>query len=262
MHSVSPARKAAFEILLEVERGRAHSDDLLRAKNVAALSAEDRNLATALVLGALRWQILLDEQCKEFLARPGAKLDREVLIALRLGAFQLLHLDRVPAHAAIDDSVELAKQARYSFAARMVNAVLRKMARDAGQAKPSEDSQESALRAHPAWMVERWKGFYGPEAARAICVHGQEQPAAVLRLADRDAEEELVQSGIQLEPGRLLNAARVVSAGDVPAKAAFREGRVRMQDEGSQLVAEFAGAQPGTKVNSVLDACAAPGGRR
>ncbi len=127
--AISPARKAAFGILLAVERGKAHShsDDLLRGKEVSALAPSDRNLATALVLGVLRWQIRLDEQLKGFLKRPGGKLDREVRIALRLGAFQLLFLDRIPAHAAIDESVELAKQSGHRFAAGMVNAVLRKL---------------------------------------------------------------------------------------------------------------------------------------
>jgi 16S rRNA (cytosine967-C5)-methyltransferase len=125
---LSPARKAAFDILLAVERGHSHSDDLLRSKAVNALSPPDRNLATTLVLGVLRWQILLDHQLQALLKHPNAKLDAQVRIALRLGAFQLLHLDRIPARAAIDESVELAKQAGHRFASGMVNAVLRKLA--------------------------------------------------------------------------------------------------------------------------------------
>ena len=148
---ISAARKAAFHILLTVERGQSHSDDLLRGKAVNALSAADRNLATALVLGVLRWQILLDRQIHALLARPGAKLDAEILIALRLGAFQLLHMDRIPARAAIDESVELAKQAGHRFASGMVNAVLRKL----GKIPQTMDE----LHAHPAWMVERWTAF-------------------------------------------------------------------------------------------------------
>jgi transcription termination factor NusB len=128
MPAVSPARKAAFQILLAVERGHSHSDNLLRGKAVNALSAPDRNLATTLVLGVLRWQIRLDHEFQSLLKHPNAKLDPEILIALRLGAFQLLHLDRIPARAAIDESVELAKQAGHRFASGMVNAVLRKLA--------------------------------------------------------------------------------------------------------------------------------------
>ena len=127
MANISPARKAAFHILMSVQRGQSHSDDMLRGKQVNALSAADRHLATTLVLGVLRWQIRLDEQIKSFLKKPGARIDTEVLIALRIGAFQLLHLDRIPARAAIDESVELAKQAGHHFASGMVNAVLRKL---------------------------------------------------------------------------------------------------------------------------------------
>jgi len=248
--AVSPARKAAFEILLQVERGRAHSDDLLRGKAVVRLSVQDRHLTTALVLGVLRWQIWLDRQVREHLDRPKAKLDVEVQIALRLGAFQLLQMERIPAHAAIDESVGLAKQAGHRFAARMVNAVLRKVA---GASRGVAANPEAA---YPAWMVERWVQSYGAEVARLICSDGQTEPATTIRVTDLQVEEELRQAGIELEPGHLLRAARVVAAGDVSATAAFREGRVRFQDEGSQLIAEIAG-----RGTSILDACAAPGGK-
>ncbi|MGA8671021.1 MAG: transcription antitermination factor NusB [Terracidiphilus sp.] len=257
MAAVSPARKAAFQILLAVEKTQAHSDDLLRGKAVSVLSAADRHLATALVLGVLRWQGRLDGQIREFLAKPNARLDREIQIALRLGAFQLLHMDRIPAHAAIDESVELAKQTGHKFAARMVNAVLRKIA-----AAPRLQGSDAGLtnlefdQTHPAWMVERWTRFYGVDAARSVSRHGQEQPAAAIRVESVAAEEELAQAGIGWGPGRLLSAASVVVAGDLMETAAFREGRVRLQDEGSQLVAEIAGHG---KV--ILDCCAAPGGK-
>ena len=300
MPKISPARKAAFAILMAVERGRSHSDDLLRGKAVHALSAQDRNLATALVLGTLRWQILLDGQLQSLLKHPNAKLDPEVRIALRLAAFQLLHLHRIPARAAIDESVELAKQAGHRFASGMVNAVLRKLAASprslaphpglngheasgaeeaiqasgalAPEGTPHEQSAaDLALsQAHPVWMVERWVDFYGLEAARAICRHGQTQPALTIRIAGPDVDVELTRPGIHLEPSELLTAARTVVSGDIAATPAFREGRVRLQDEGSQLVAELASCadeNPGQKVNStvraesILDACAAPGGK-
>ncbi len=265
MAAVSPARKAAFQILLAVERGQSHSDDLLRGKHVNALSAADRNLTTALVLGVLRWQVRLDEQVKGLLKKPGTRLDIEVLIALRLGAFQLLHLDRIPARAAIDESVELAKQAGHRFASGMVNAVLRKLS----SAPPIEfaetNAEELALaQAHPQWMVKRWAAQYGLETARAICRHGQSQPETVLRIAGTDVEAELAEAGIELVPGKMLRAARQVVAGDVTATSAFLAGRVRVQDEGSQLVAEIAataGSTLGRIPEKILDACAAPGGK-
>jgi len=259
---VTAAREAAFKILLAVERGKANADELLRGRAVSALEQADRNLATALVLGVLRWQILLDQQFKQLLSRPGAKLDAEVLIALRMGAFQLLHLDRIPAHAAIGESVELAKQAGHRFGAGMVNAVLRKLGIACSRLLDEEPGRE-AEQAHPAWMVERWKRIYGDETARAICRHGQEQPLHAVRLVSADVERELIAAGIRLAPGRLLAAARIVTAGDVTGTEAFRSGRVRIQDEGSQLIAEIAASSTASvqKVKSIIDTCAAPGGK-
>ena len=264
MPSVSPARKAAFHILMAVERGQSHSDDLLRGKNVNALPPADRNLVTALVLGVLRWQIQLDHQIHLLLKRPNAKLDLEILIALRLGAFQLLHLDRIPARAAIDQSVELAKQSGHSFAARMVNAVLRKLAGALASEGnlPKESAAELALtESHPTWIVERWASVYGLEAAQSICRHGQSQPVLSIRLASPDVEAELIEAGIHLSPGELLTAARTIESGDITAAPAFQEGRVRMHDEGSQSIAELASESLIQNQQNILDACAAPGGK-
>ena len=263
---ISPARKAAFNILLAVERGHSHSDDLLRGKAVNALSPQDRNLATALVLGVLRWQIRLDHQFHKLLARPNAKLDAEILIALRLGAFQLLRMDHIPARAAIDESVELAKQAGHRFASAMVNAVLRKLAKaeQAAEEHDTEGRSTEDMEAHPAWMVERWINFYGVETARSICRHDQSQPVLTVRLANPAVEAELSAAGVVLEAGELLTAARTVVSGDVTATGAFREGHVRIQDEGSQLVAElasFGSEKSKQKVKIILDCCAAPGGK-
>jgi 16S rRNA (cytosine967-C5)-methyltransferase len=259
---ISLAREAAFHILLAVERGHAHSDDLLHGKAVNALSTSDRNLATALVLGVLRWQIRLDHEFQALLKRPNAKLDPEILIALRMGEFQILHMDRIPARAAIDESVELAKQAGHRFASGMVNAVLRKLAAAPCVRYPEESVTDLALaESHPAWMVERWANFFGLDITCAICRHGQTQPASVIRLASPVVESELVEAGIVLEPGQLLTAARNIVSGDVTATAPFLEGRVRFQDEGSQLVAELAAANLNRNEGRILDACAAPGGK-
>ena len=250
---------------MAIERGQSHSDDLLRGKAVNALSAPDRNLATALVLGVLRWQVRLDHQLQALLKHPNARLEPEVLIALQLGAFQVLHLDRIPARAAIDESVELAKQAGHRFASGMVNAVLRKLA-DAPASNFSEDSATSLAlaQAHPAWMVARWVNFYGLDAARALCHHGQSQPALTVRIHDPAVAGELAAEGIQLGPGELLTVARTLVSGDITRSTAFTEGRLRIQDEGSQLIAELASCcspnlnQEGKKI---LDACAAPGNK-
>jgi 16S rRNA (cytosine967-C5)-methyltransferase len=189
------------------------------------------------------------------LARPDAKLSAEAATALRMGAYQLLYLDRVPAHAVIHDAVELMKYGNERGAAGMVNAVLRKMQRS-GTSRPGERSSgsiESAKLAHPAWMVERWVQRYGAEAAEAICRWDQEPAALTVR-----ADPEAVFSDLETEPGHFLTAARHVVRGDPGESAAVREGRARIQDEASQLVAEIAAAGDAKRV---LDLCAAPGGK-
>ena len=263
MAGVSAARKHAFQILMAVERGQAHSDALLRGRGVSALAGADRNLTTALVLGVLRWQLLLDEAVRGLLTRPNAKLDDEVRVALRLGALQLTRMDRIPARAAIDESVELVKQAGHRFAAGMVNAVLRKLAAQTRKELPETTAAEIARKyAHPAWMVERWASFYGLEGARTICAHGQRQPALAVRVRDEATLGELEAEGVRLGRGALLTAARRLAAGDVTATAAVGEGRARVQDEGSQLVAEMAGvASVPSAQTAILDCCAAPGGK-
>jgi 16S rRNA (cytosine967-C5)-methyltransferase len=186
-----------------------------------------------------------------------------------MGAYQLLHLERVPAHAVLHDSVELVKQSRESGAAGMVNAVLRKVQRiaDSGQrtgeqrsARASQAGRAGAALAerwaHPVWMVERWARRYGVEAAEAICRWDQEPAGVTLRLADLAASVE----GIESEPAFFLSCARRLVRGDVGRSEARGPGAVRIQDEGSQLVAEIAVAAAGS-AGKVLDTCAAPGGK-
>jgi 16S rRNA (cytosine967-C5)-methyltransferase len=234
--SVSPARRIAFDLLLELRRKLdSHSDVLLRSKPVEALSGLDKNLATTLVMGVLRWQLVLQRRISQALTKPGNRLADPVQVSLELGALQLLLLDRIPVHAAIFESVELVKQSENSYAAGMVNAVLRKLAQ--GQKLDAGD----AAAAHPPWMVERWVAAFGGETAEAICRYDQLPPPTTIRLASPE--------DLQLEPGVFVTRAQRVVAGE-PAAG------VRIQDEGSQLIAELAG-----RGARILDCCAAPGGK-
>jgi 16S rRNA (cytosine967-C5)-methyltransferase len=123
-------------------------------------------------------------------------------------------------------------------------------------------SESAASQAHPAWLVERWTAAYGEEAMQAICRHGQSQPHRAVRLREEAVEEELRNAGVELAAGELLTAARTVVSGDVTATSAFREGRVRVQDEGSQLIGELASRTDLIqRQEKILDACAAPGGK-
>ena len=247
---ISPARRAAFNVLLKVECEDAYAVELLHSAKLDDLSAADRGLATELAMGSLRWQGMLDRAISAHISRNIDRLDAEVRVALRMGAYQLLYLERVPAHAAVNESVELVRRARKQSAAPFVNAVLRKV----GQNKPEiADANEVA---HPAWLVERWRKNYGEEAAGSICAYDQQQPETALRLSAPDVECELATEGVELVPGRLLTSARRLRSGNLQNTRAFRECRVAAQDEGSQLVALLAG-----QANTILDCCAAPGGK-
>ncbi len=195
---ITPARLAAFEILKLVGEGKGHSDELLHSARVDGLSPEDRNLTTALVMGVLRWQIALDARVRRLLQRPEQRLAEPVAIALRMGAFQLLHLDRIPAHAALSESVELCRAAGEPHAAGMVNAVLRKVAdprlrsRDVHPDRTIPLHESAAAFAerlgHPLWMVERWVKEYGREAALKICEADQREPAEGGMFAERGGD--------------------------------------------------------------------------
>ncbi len=225
---LSPARRVAFEILLLVGQGKAHSDELLHGPRTQGLSEADRNLATTLVMGVLRWQIALDARLRTLLDRPDQRLAEPVSLALRLGAFQLLHLDRIPPHAALSESVELCRAAEEPHAAGMVNAVLRRLSAAPALGKKLFESPAAFAErlGHPAWLAERWTAHFGREAALRICEADQREPA----------------------PGGLFLA----------------DPELPQIDDGSRLVAELAAAAlPAVEGRAprIWDCCAAPGGK-
>ncbi len=256
---VSPARAAAFDILLRIEQQNAYASELLHSQRLDPLSSADRGLATELVMGVLRWRSRLDQAIAAAASRSLQRLDIEVLVALRLAAYQLRYLSRVPARAAINESVDLVKRARKASAAPFANAVLRKLASQ--EPEPPVQSVASAAQlaqefAHPEWLVERWGEQFGLMLAESICRHDQRIPATAIRLDTAEIESELKSEGIELAPGALLISARMVNSGDVTQTRAYREGRVFIQDEASQLVAALVG-----EGSRLLDCCAAPGSK-
>lgn len=272
---ISQARSIAFDVLLRVAKQDAYADDVLRAELNGGVKVEDAGLATELALGVLRWQRLLDFVTDRYLKKPAGVADAEVRIALRLGVYQLMFLDRVPAHAAVHESVELVKRARKRSAANLVNAILRKAAQEplAGNSPP--DAMGKLLPAgmplaerlgiqysHPSWMVERWIQTFGEERTRSLLQANNRVPALSGYLLDpkrhEDAMQSLQRAGCRVQPGRLLRDAWVFEGGNPSACEALREGWVMLQDEASQAVACVLAADPG---DHVLDLCAAPGGK-
>ncbi|HKD81342.1 MAG TPA: 16S rRNA (cytosine(967)-C(5))-methyltransferase RsmB [Candidatus Angelobacter sp.] len=255
---VSPARQAAFTILLRVDREAAYADELLHSSLLDGLSPVDRNLATEIVMGVLRWRSVLDRTIAQFSFTPFHKLDLEVLTALRIGAYQKQFLSKIPSHAVVNETVELVKQAKKSSAAGLANAVMRKVKRGGGEASAGslDDHFPAPSLAHPKWLVARWTENFGADKTRLICEYDQHIPTTAIRLAAEANAAALAGEGIQLEAGALMRSARIVAGGDISATELFRTGEVAIQDEASQLVAALVG-----EGKRILDCCAAPGGK-
>jgi len=260
---ISPARVAAFDTLLRVEREDSYASELLHSSRYANLSSSDHGLATELVMGVLRWRSVLDKHISARSSQKLARLDPEVLTALRLATYQLLFLDRVPERAAVHESVELVKRAKKRSAVPFTNAVLRKFAGIAQEhdgasamAKATTASELAESSAHPLWLVERWTQAFGFEAAKQVCTYDQRIPETAISISNAAIADQLRNHKIQLSPGYLLASAYRIVAGDLTGTHPFRDGKVMIQDEASQLVSLLLGQ--GTKI---LDCCAAPGGK-
>lgn len=254
--AASPARTAAFQILLRVQEHDAYASELLHSDLLKTISAADRGLCTEIVMGVLRWQSSLDLAIAAVAEKDLKRLDPEVLIALRIAAYQLRFLDRVPARAAVNESVELVRAARKKSAVAFANAILRKLATEAPSSTATTPAEDLSQRlAHPKWLVSRWMEAFGAAATQRICEYDQSVPPTILRLHGAGAEE-LRRDGVDTTSGALVSGALRVVAGDVTATSAYAEGKVFIQDEASQLVALLVG-----KSSRLLDCCAAPGSK-
>lgn len=269
---VSRARQIAFEILRRVESEGAYAADLLYARLGTRVARADAALATELTLGVLRWQRLLDFLLERHLRRRAQRLDPEVRLALRLGLYQLRFLERVPPHAAVSESVEMAKRARKRSAAALVNAVLRRAAPGARTPvmqlemllPPGLSAAERAgiLFSHPTWLVERWMARLGEDRTLALLQSDNRPPRLTCAVLDphrpSTTAESLRAEGMEVIPGRWLDSSLTLSGGNPGATQAFRLGQILLQDEASQMVAHLLDAAPG---QTILDLCAAPGGK-
>lgn len=264
---VTPARDVAFQILLRVETRASYAAELLHSTLTARLSEPDLRLATELVMGVERWRGQLDFLVEKLSGKRAETLDPEVLIALRLGIYQIRFLEKIPRHAAVNESVELAKKAHKRSAAGFVNAVLRKVTRAAiTQLLPDKISvleRLAILHSHPAWLLDRWMQHFGEKRAMALARANNVAAATTLRLVAARAPRERIlellgEDGVECGPGGFLADCVRVVRGHVTASEVFRWRWVTIQDEASQMVADLVGPRPG---EHVLDLCAAPGGK-
>jgi 16S rRNA (cytosine967-C5)-methyltransferase len=260
---VSPARRAAFEILREVDAGAFSS--ILLAAHEPQLKPSDRALTHELVLGVLRWQLWLDKLIEHFAKRSVASLDLPVRLALRVGLYQLRFLERIPASAAVNESVNLVRSARVSSAAAFVNAVLRRAIRESDYDPATQVSapvEKLAVEtSHPSWLIQRWIESFGREEAEAFARANNRVPPTAFRLVEEDLNGILAQlrdAGAILEPSAVAQDAWRVNGATALVRELAANGKIYLQDEASQLVAQTVNTQAGERV---LDLCAAPGGK-
>jgi 16S rRNA (cytosine967-C5)-methyltransferase len=273
---IGPARVAAFRVLREVARGEAQPAAVLAREHRTLGDPRDRALATEIVIGTLRWQRALDTSIAAAAARPIDELDAGILLILRLSLYQLLHLDRVPAAAVVDDAVSLTRSAAgQPRATGFVNGVLRALSRQRDRLglppRPAADAPRQAAldylgitQSHPDWLVARWLDRYGFEHAAAWTEFNNAPPSLTLRanrlVTSRDALQRqlLDESELETSPGRYAPDAVVVDSAMHGRRLPGAHGRFTIQDEASQLVPLLLGARPGERV---LDLCASPGGK-
>ncbi len=263
----SPARSAAFSILTDVARKRAAPSALLHEGPSRALSPADTDLLTELVYGVLRWQSLLDHIIEFHARRPSSNIDRPLLIALRIGLYQIRFLSRVPERAAVDEAVKLAHAFGSGGGSKLANAVLRSICR--GRDKPQlPRKQDDALRylavtlSHPPWLAQRYLSRLGLDRAEALCLRNNRRPPTDLRVEPafdlETAQVALGQEGITTSRFPIAPRCLRVSSGKATASKLYSTGAVFIQEAGSQLIPYLLGAELGAHT---LDACAAPGAK-
>ena len=263
-------RELALGVLDRVERRQAYADVLLSARlDQAGLTDADAALLTRVVYGTLRWRGRIDRVLGLLLRKPLEDLDPPVRNLLRLGGYEMLFLDRVPAYATVNELVELARKRAGPGKARLVNAVLRRIADREPEAwsppTSSERMEDIAARvSHPPWLVRLWREQLGPEESRLLMEANNEEAPLVLRANGRRiGRDELVRRlcsrGVDARPGAWSPlAVRLRGSASPGGLAEFREGLCQVQGEASQLVGFLAAPEPGMRV---LDVCAAPGGK-
>ncbi len=270
MARVTDARNVALDVLLRTEQGGAWADRALTAEATRArLDQRDRAFAAQLAAGTIKAQRLLDAAVFALGDRDPAKLDPTTRCIVRLGAYQLMMLDRVPPHAAVSTSVDLANARRGKGGGGLVNALLRRISeggRAFAEALPDTTAREAALRrSYPDWIAEAWEAAFDLDVARTLMDVGNEAPEVAFRIstllegAEERVLDEFAEFEVELTTDSEAPDARVVDgAVDLSATRSFLAGDLIPMSRSAQRIAPFVAPASGMRV---LDACAAPGGK-
>ena len=254
--------------MLDTVRGGRFAEPVLaETLDARGLPREDRALATELVYGVLRWRLRLDAVIDRLLDKPQRGFPPLLRDILRIALYQLILLDRIPSHAAVNEAVIQAK-GRFPGRDGFVNAILRRALRDVEtlDLTPGDDPESlSSYYSHPLWLVERWIDELGPEATRAVLEFNNSRAPLIVRVnrikIDPDGLLEIF-SRAEVQAARSLHDPDALSitssGGPVHEMPGFRQGLFAVQERASQMIAPLLGALPGERI---LDACAAPGGK-
>lgn len=268
---IAPARQAAYELLCRIELRQAHSDDVLHSEIVSSLELRDRNLVTEITYGTLRWQAWLDYILDGAISRSPDSVDRRARILLRLSLYQMARMDRMPAHAVINDAVELAKHNLRPGTAGFINGVLRTLGRQRPWVTPDfhRDCPIWVRVSLPRWLWIRWEARFGIDHACEYALSLTQPPQTAFRGKvgktasspsgisdgmDERGHSRLPPSTADVRPSDVVSGAYVVKEG----KQFCPDDDQYIQDEASQLIPHLFGPIEGARV---WDACAAPGGK-
>jgi 16S rRNA (cytosine967-C5)-methyltransferase len=263
VHRSTPARACAFAVVRRVFERGAYADRAFVAE-ASGLTGRDRSLAMQIAYGTVQRRATLDYVAQRLVRRPLAQLEPAVLAAIRVGLYQLLYLHGVPAHAAVDQSVELVKR-RSPGGAAMVNAVLRRAAREGRDLlealSADTPSRAAVMHSVPEWLAELWWGELGADQARALLARINEPAESALRvnLLRSTVEEVVAQLPVASRPVAELPEGLVLDGPfDAHGSELWGRGAIMPQSRASMLVARLLAPAPDERV---LDLCAAPGAK-
>lgn len=261
------ARQIAFEVLIKIHRNDAYSNiELDSALKNSGLDKRDCALVSALVYGVTERLITIDYNIEKHLTGKISKLKPEVLIILRLGAYQILFSDKIPNSAAVNESVKLAKNNRCGFAAGLCNAVLRAVGKS-GLLLPDDKDKIKYLSvkySFPSWLCELWQNVYGEENAEGIMKTAAEKPPIYIKVNNlKTTPAELINifrdEGVSAELVKGFDSALHISdTGDIEKLSSYKNGLFHVQDLASQLCAKALEVKENM---TVFDVCSAPGGK-